>query len=300
MVLIQKFRIYNFDTKQFVLDAILNNYYKHCMGIMDSIAQHASKHGIIPLKKYGQNFIFDSSLCDKIVRSSGLLNNSTVLEIGPGTAGLTRSILALSPSSLTVIELDKRCIPLLEEISDLYPSLKIIQADALKFDLSSLGSSQIHIISNLPYQIGTELLIRWIKNLHLISNMTLMLQKEVVDRIKAKPHTKEYGRLSVLCQITCLVEKCFDVNRQAFYPSPNVDSAIVKLSPLQTILTPELISNIEFITRLAFGGRRKMIKSSLKLIPKIDEILERLNINNTYRAENLSPADYLELAKLLC
>ena len=130
--------------------------------------------------------------------------------------------------------------------------------------------------------------------------MTLMLQKEVVDRMKAKPSTKEYGRLSVICQITSVVEKCFDVNRRAFYPSPNVDSSIVKLIPLPGILPPSLLSNVEFITKLAFGGRRKMIKSSLKPIwDKIADYLEQLNINECSRAENLSPNDYLSLAKLL-
>jgi 16S rRNA (adenine1518-N6/adenine1519-N6)-dimethyltransferase len=267
---------------------------------LPSIAQHASKHNIIPLKKYGQNFIFDSTLCDRIVRASGLEHGSVALEIGPGTAGLTRSILKCSPKVLTVIETDERCIPLLKEINDLYPNLVVKKEDGLKFALSDLGSDKINIISNLPYQIGTELVIRWLKNAHLIHSMTLMLQKEVVDRMKAKPSTKEYGRLSVICQVTSVVEKCFDVGRQAFYPSPNVDSSIVKLTPLPTILEPELLSIIEHITRLAFGGRRKMIKSSLKpIISIIGDGFTELNINESCRAEDLLPKDYLSLGRLL-
>jgi 16S rRNA (adenine1518-N6/adenine1519-N6)-dimethyltransferase len=268
--------------------------------LLPSIAQHASKHSIIPLKKYGQNFIFDSTLCDKIVRASSLEPGAVVLEVGPGTAGLTRAILKRSPKLLTAVETDARCIPLLKEISALHPNLIIKQEDALKFDVAELGANKIDIISNLPYQIGTELVIRWLKNAHLINSMTLMLQKEVVDRMKAKPNTKEYGRLSVICQITSKVEKCFDVGRQAFYPPPNVDSSIVKLTPLPTILEPRLLSIIEHITKLAFAGRRKMIKSSLKpIIASIGDCFAELNIYASWRAEDLLPKDYLSLGRLL-
>ncbi|MCC8397813.1 MAG: 16S rRNA (adenine(1518)-N(6)/adenine(1519)-N(6))-dimethyltransferase RsmA [Rickettsia endosymbiont of Labidopullus appendiculatus] len=270
------------------------------MSALPSIAKHASKHGITPIRKYGQNFIFDSSLCDKIVRVSGLQENDLVLEVGPGTGGLTRAILACNPKSLTVIETDVRCIPLLMEIRELFLNMDIIHSDAVKFDLSTLSHNKITIISNLPYQIGTELVIKWLKKLSLISSMTLMLQKEVVDRICGKVGTKSYGRLSVICQLLCSVEKCFDVNPQAFYPAPKVHSAIVKLVPYNNnILTAGLIEKVELITRLAFGKRRKMIKSSLKkLTPRIEGLLAELKIDNSCRAENLSPQDYLSLAKL--
>ncbi|OZG31939.1 ribosomal RNA small subunit methyltransferase A [Rickettsia endosymbiont of Culicoides newsteadi] len=274
---------------------ILNN-----LNALPSIAKHASKHGIAPIKKYGQNFIFDSSLCDKIVRVSELQENDLVLEIGSGTAGLTRAILACNPKSLTVIETDVRCIPLLMEIRELFPNLHIVHSDATKFDLSSLTHDKITIISNLPYQIGTELVIKWLKKLPLINSMTLMLQKEVVDRICGKVGTKSYGRLSVICQLLCSVEKCFDVNPQAFYPAPKVHSAIVKLVPYNNnALTAELIEKVELITRLAFGKRRKMIKSSLKTLTScIEDLLAKLKIDNFCRSENLSPQDYLSLAKL--
>jgi 16S rRNA (adenine1518-N6/adenine1519-N6)-dimethyltransferase len=270
------------------------------LSALPSIAKHASKHGIAPIKKYGQNFIFDSSLCDKIVRVSGLQENDLVLEIGPGTAGLTRAILACNPKSLTVIETDVRCIPLLMEIRELSPNLHIIHSDATKFDLSALSTNKITIISNLPYQIGTELIIKWLKKLPLISSMTLMLQKEVVDRICGKVGTKSYGRLSIICQLLCSVEKCFDVNPQAFYPAPKVNSAIVKLVPYNNnVLTAELIGKVELITRLAFGKRRKMIKSSLRTLTScIEDLLAELKIDNSSRSENLSPQDYLSLAKL--
>lgn len=270
------------------------------LSALPSIAKHASKHGITPIRKYGQNFIFDSSLCNKIVRVSGLKEHDFVLEVGPGTAGLTRAILSCNPKSLTVIETDVRCIPLLMEIRELSPNLHIVHSDAAKFDLSTLDHNKITIISNLPYQIGTELVIKWFKKLPLISSMTLMLQKEVVDRICGKVGTKSYGRLSVICQLLCSVEKCFDVNPQAFYPAPKVHSSIVKLVPYNNnVLTAELIEKVELITRLAFGKRRKMIKSSLKTLTScIEDLLAELKIDNSFRSENLSPQDYLSLAKL--
>lgn len=265
-----------------------------------SIAEHASKHSIFPLKKYGQNFIFDTSLCDKIVKASGLNSGDIALEIGPGTAGLTRSILACSPKSLTIVETDIRCFDLLQELQGFYSTLNIIKGDALQFELSSLNSDKIHIISNLPYNIGTELVIKWLRKASLISSMTLMLQKEVVDRMRAEVSTKAYGRLSVICQLVCNVEKCFDVSPAAFYPPPKVHSSIVKLTPLSTLIPIDVFSKIELITRLAFGQRRKMLKSSLKdLTPNIENLLQHLSISSTNRAENLSPENYLSLAENL-
>ncbi|XVN40775.1 MAG: 16S rRNA (adenine(1518)-N(6)/adenine(1519)-N(6))-dimethyltransferase RsmA [Rickettsia endosymbiont of Argas persicus] len=268
--------------------------------MLPSIAKHAANHQIHALKKHGQNFIFDSSLCDKIVRASGLKENSNVLEIGPGTGGLTRSISNINPKILTVIETDERCIPLLNEIKEYYPNLNIIKQDALKLNLSDLNLDKINIISNLPYHIGTELLIRWLKEVSLVTSMTLMLQKEVVERICAKPSTKAYGRLSVICSLITKPEKCFDVAPTAFYPPPKIYSAIVKLTPLEKIPSSNLISKVELITKMAFAGRRKMIKSSLKnLAPNISKILATLNINDNSRAENLTPNDYLSLADLI-
>ncbi|AFC70146.1 16S rRNA (adenine(1518)-N(6)/adenine(1519)-N(6))-dimethyltransferase [Rickettsia amblyommatis] len=277
--------------------------------MLPSIAKHAALHQVNPLKKHGQNFIFDSSLCEKIVRASNLAENSRVLEIGPGTGGLTRSILQKNPESLTVIETDERCLPLLNEIKAYYPNLNIIKQDALKINLTDLSNDigesksidyKVTIISNLPYHIGTELVIRWLKEARLITSMTLMLQKEVVERVCAMPSTKAYGRLSVICQLIAKVEKCFDVAPTAFYPPPKVYSAIVKLIPLENPPSIALINKVEQITKLAFAGRRKMIKSSLKnLVPNIHEVLTQLKINDNYRAENLAPQDYLRIAEIL-
>ena len=213
---------------------------------LPSIAKLAAKHGIVPLKKLGQNFIFDETLCDKIVKASGLQDGNIALEIGPGPAGLTRSILKASSGKLTVIEMDARCIPLLEEIKTVYPNLIIKQADALKVSLSEIVTDEkITIISNLPYNIGSVLLTSWLLQSEKINSMTLMLQKEVVDRIIAKAGTKSYGRLSVICQIVCKITKCFDVSPKAFYPEPKIWSSVVRLEPKEN--TP----NLQLLTKIA-------------------------------------------------
>ena len=186
---------------------------------LPSIAAHAKLHDITPQKRLGQNFIFDSTLCDKIVRSvPHSIEGRHVLEVGPGPAGLTRSILAAKPSKLTVIEKDDRCIALLEDIKKIYLNLEITCGDALKITLPSLSASKVTIISNLPYNIGTELVFRWLEHSEMVDSMTLMLQKEVVERICAKHNSKAYGKLSVMCQIMADVRKEFDVSPAAFYP----------------------------------------------------------------------------------
>lgn len=280
------------DSRNSFVSTLLND-------ALPSIAKLASKHGIAPLKKLGQNFIFDESLCDKIVKASGLAKGDLALEVGPGPAGLTRSILNASPEKLIVIEMDKRCVPLLDEIKTIYPALTVKQGDALKISLLDLGvDRKINIISNLPYNIGSVLLISWLHQFQMVNSMTLMLQKEIVDRIVAKPGTKAYGRLSVICQIVCNVKKCFDVSPKAFYPEPKIWSSVVRLEPKENVPNQKLLSKIEEITNIAFSGRRKMIKSSLKsLSSEIGFVLTKLSITDTLRAENLSPQDYLALAE---
>ena len=263
-----------------------------------SIAKLANKHGIAPLKRYGQNFIFDESLCDKIVKFAQINKSSNVLEIGPGPAGLTRSILKSAPGSLCVIETDIRCLPLLEEIKDSYPVLQIKLGDALKVPLAEINSGKLDIVANLPYNIGSQLLTNWLCQIEYVNSMTLMLQKEVVDRIVASHNSKAYGRLSIFCQIFCEVEKCFDVSPKAFYPEPKIWSSIVRLVPKNNVPDTSIRNKLEKITQAAFTGRRKMIKSSLgKIAPNIAEILQTLNLDQSLRAENLSPQDYINIAK---
>lgn len=275
--------------------------------MLPSIAQHAKSHGIVPDKKLGQNFLFDLSLCDRIVKSAGNIKNKMVLEIGPGPAGLSRAILACAPTKLFTIEKDTRCIALLQNVKEHFPQLEIINQDALKISLSSLThlSDPLTIIANLPYNIGTELLSRWLKELEYIESITIMLQKEVVDRICAKPGSKTYGKLSIMCQILGNVEKKFDISPEAFFPPPKVTSSIVRIVPKKEQYSRNIIDNVDKITSLAFNQRRKMLKSSLKnlgmLIDSnssitVDNILESCSIDPTARAENLTIEDYVRLA----
>lgn len=265
------------------------------MSDIPSIAAHAKLHDIAPQKRLGQNFIFDASLCERIVRSAPKIEGKHVIEIGPGPAGLTRAILASNPSKLTVIEKDKRCIALLQDIQKVYPNLTIIEGDALEIPISQITNTKTIIISNLPYNIGTELVFRWLEDAKLIESMTLMLQKEVVERICAKHSTKAYGKLSVMCQIMAHVHKEFDVSPKAFYPPPKVHSSIVNIKPLEQLLSPNIIEKIREITHFAFTARRKMIRGSLKFIP--EQIFTDLGIEMTTRAENISPDLYSAIAK---
>lgn len=277
--------------------------------VLPTIAEHARSHGIIALKKLGQNFIFDSSLCHKIVRHCPNFENQLVIEIGPGPAGLTRSILEKNPKNLIVIELDDRCISLLEEIKLQYNNLIIIKGDALKLSLDEIinqagvslaKDEKIGIISNLPYNIATELISRWLKQINLISFINVMVQKEVAERYSATPGNKTYGRLSVVAQLTCKVTKLFDVSPESFYPKPKIWSAILQFLPNEKLLTLNQITQLEDITRIAFSQRRKMLKSSLKNYIAFNKKLANFIADIAeLRAENLSPEVYLQLINLI-
>jgi len=271
------------------------------MHVLPSIAAHAKLHGIEPSKKLGQNFLFDISLCEKIARGAGDIEGKIILEVGPGPGGLTRAILGYKPSKLIVIEKDSRCSALIEDIKAIYPALELINGDALDIKLSDLDNSmKITIIANLPYNVGTELVFRWLDEIKNIDSITVMLQKEVVDRICAKPGTKTYGRLSIMCQLRCEVEKLFDVSKEAFYPPPKVTSSVVHMVPKENQLSGELVDMVRNITQIAFSARRKMIKGALqKLSPDIENILKVAAISPTLRAENLSIEDYIKIATVL-
>ncbi len=260
---------------------------------LPSIAAHARAHGISPQKKLGQNFIFDTSLCDKIVRTISSIEGKEVLEVGPGPGGLTRSILSQNPKKLTVIEKDPRCLDLLLDLQKYYPNLEVISDDALKIKLPDLTSSKLFIISNLPYNIGTELVFRWLEYPQLIESMTLMLQREVVDRIVAKVSTKAYGKLSIMCQVLAEVKKEFDVSPQAFYPPPKVHSAIVNITPKASV-DPDMVKKLRELTHTAFMFRRKMLKKALSIVP--EGIFEELGINPQARPEEIDPETYVALA----
>ncbi|MBN9066344.1 MAG: 16S rRNA (adenine(1518)-N(6)/adenine(1519)-N(6))-dimethyltransferase RsmA, partial [Rhizobiales bacterium] len=250
------------------------------------------RHGLAAKKTLGQNFLLDLNLTGKIARAADDLASSTIVEVGPGPGGLTRALLFNGAAKVIAIERDERCLPALEEISAHYPGrLEIVAADALKADLAALAGRErpVRIVANLPYNIGTELLIRWLAAQEwppFYRSMTLMFQREVAERIVAKPGTSAYGRLGVLAGWRTEAKILFDVPRQAFTPPPKVTSSVVQLIPREAPLKADL-SALERITRAAFGQRRKMLRQSLKILGG-DALLTAVGIDATRRPETLS------------
>jgi 16S rRNA (adenine1518-N6/adenine1519-N6)-dimethyltransferase len=258
------------------------------------------RHGLAAKKTLGQNFLLDLNLTGKIARAADDLASSTIVEVGPGPGGLTRALLFNGAAKVIAIERDERCLPALEEISAHYPGrLEIVAADALKADLAALAGRErpVRIVANLPYNIGTELLIRWLAAQEwppFYRSMTLMFQREVAERIVAKPGTSAYGRLGVLAGWRTEAKILFDVPRQAFTPPPKATSSVVQLFPREAPLKADL-SALERITRAAFGQRRKMLRQSLKILGG-DALLTAVGIDATRRPETLSIAEFVALA----
>jgi len=258
------------------------------------------RHGLAAKKALGQNFLLDLNLTGKIARAAGDLASSTIIEIGPGPGGLTRALLFNGAAKVIAIERDERCLPALEEISSHYPGrLEIVAADALKTDPAALAHEDrpVRIVANLPYNIGTELLVRWLTTAEwppFYASMTLMFQREVAERIVAKPGADAYGRLGVLAGWRTEAKILFDVPRQAFTPPPKVTSSVVHLVPREAPLKTRLPA-LERITRAAFGQRRKMLRQSLKPLGG-DALLAAAGIDGTRRAETLSIAEFVALA----
>jgi 16S rRNA (adenine1518-N6/adenine1519-N6)-dimethyltransferase len=260
------------------------------------------KYGLDAKKSLGQNFILDKNFTDKIARAAGDLSAFTVLEVGPGPGSLTRSILDAGAKKLVAIEKDQRCLEALKELQEFYGErLELINEDALEFDPLSLcysGTGKIKIIANLPYNIGTVLLFKWLRNSEKISSMTLMLQKEVVDRIVAKPGDKHFGRLAVMVNFLCETKMLFTVNKSVFTPPPKVTSAIVQIIPRTKPLADIEFSKLEKVVAAAFNQRRKMLRSSLKSIfENAEEILNNCGINPELRAEQLTIEEFCKIAK---
>lgn len=271
--------------------------------MLPSLKLTVDAYGLMAKKALGQNFLLDSNITNKIIKLSlekqNLKNYSSTYtyEVGPGPGGLTRAILSQSPEKLTVVEMDERCISIMEDIkAKVGEKLEIINGDALQEDFTNKDKGPRHIISNLPYNISVPLLVKWLKDIKHFQSLTLMFQKEVAERIMAKTETKDYGRISILSQLSCKIEKLMDLNPNCFTPAPKIWSSVLLFTPLERKLTQEQISKVEKISSLAFGQRRKMLRQSLKTISNIEEILEKLNILGTLRAENLTPEQYLDLA----
>ncbi|MEE6208008.1 MAG: 16S rRNA (adenine(1518)-N(6)/adenine(1519)-N(6))-dimethyltransferase RsmA [Alphaproteobacteria bacterium] len=269
-----------------------------------SLKETVDKYGLLAKKSLGQNFLLDMNITNKIIRLSleaqqkKDFQNECVFEIGPGPGGLTRAILNANPYELTVIEMDSRCIQIMNEIKEVVGNqLQIIEGDALKFDFTISKNMPKNIVSNLPYNISVPLLISWLKNMAQYSSLTLMFQKEVAERITADIGTKDYGRLSVLAQLTCNIKTLFNLSPTCFVPAPKIWSTVLLFQPLTEIPAAAILTKVEKLTTLAFGQRRKMIRQSLKSVPNLADICEKLDIDLTSRAENLTPQQYLQLAK---
>lgn len=252
-------------------------------------------------KSLGQHFLLNSSLTDKIAKCAGDLKNFSVLEIGPGPGCLTRSILDAGAKEVVAIETDERCINALDKEFQIYGErLRLVQADALKIKEVDYVKPKFKIISNLPYNIGTVLLFKWLDQIENFESLTLMFQKEVAERIIAKPNTKQYGRLSVMCQFLCDAKKHFDIKPSAFSPPPKVMSSVISLYPKKSETKSVDINKLSEVCKILFGQRRKMIKSSLsKLTDNVDEFIRQTGINPTLRPEQLSVSEIVGIAKLI-
>lgn len=264
-----------------------------------------ARHGLGARRSLGQNFLFDLNLTGRIARAAGPLEAHTVLEVGPGPGGLTRALLAAGAARVIAIERDARCLPALAEIADLYPGrLEVVEADALGIDLRQLlGSGPSRIVSNLPYNVGTALLVRWLAAPDWPPpwrSATLMFQREVADRIVAGPGTpSDYGRLGVLAGWRTRSRILFEVSPQAFVPAPKVTSAVVLLEPLAAPL-PCRVGALERITAAAFGQRRKMLRQSLKSLGRDPgALLEAAGLAGTARPEEVPVEGFAALARAL-
>ncbi len=257
-----------------------------------------ARHGLMATKALGQHFLLDLNLTGRIARAAGDITTGTCIEVGPGPGGLTRALLDAG-AQVIAIEKDKRCREILEELRGAYPGkLETIEADALTIDAAALGTAPRRIVANLPYNVGTELLLGWLKTIDAFACLVLMFQSEVAARLSAPAGTKAYGRLSVLTQWLCDVEQLFHVNPKAFTPPPAVNSTVVRLTPRGRPLAPARRETLERVTAAAFGQRRKMLRQSLKSLGVEAETLCRsAGVDPTARAETLSVEQFCALAR---
>ena len=263
-----------------------------------------SRHQLRAKKSLGQNFLLDLNLTSKIARYAGNLDQFDILEIGPGPGGLTRSLLHEGARKVVAIEKDNRCIEALEEIQATFPGrLKLLQGDALSTNASEHLADPVRIIANLPYNIGTELLVRWLTSKTWPSfwqSMTLMFQKEVANRIVASPGSKAYGRLSVMSQWRCDTKIAFNVPASAFTPPPKVESALVHFEVLKEPKFPAEVEVLEFVVSKAFNQRRKMLRGALKgYFQNVEEGLVSIGVLPTKRAEDITVQEYCAMSQIL-
>jgi len=260
-----------------------------------------ARHGLQATKALGQNFILDRQLLARIAAIPGTLEGASVYEVGPGPGGLTRALLDAG-ASVVAVERDRRCLPALAELEAAFPGrLRIIDGDAMEVDERAAAGTGAHVVANLPYNVGTALLLRWLGGESWPPwwrSLTLLFQREVAERIVAAPGSEHYGRLSVAAQWRSTPRLAMAVHRSAFVPPPKVASAVVPIVP---IAMPAGVSagTMERLTAAAFGQRRKMLRQSLKGVPGALEALGELGIDPRQRAETLGIGDYVALARAL-
>lgn len=261
-------------------------------------------HDLVAKKQLGQNFLLDLNLTAKIARQAGDLSSCDVLEVGPGPGGLTRGLLVEGARRVLAIEKDPRCMAPLAEVGDAYPGrLQVINGDALEVDVLAHLTPPVRIVANLPYNVGTELLVRWLTPKvwpPFWESLTLMFQKEVAERIVAKPRGDHYGRLALLVQWRCDAKIVMHLPPEAFTPAPKVHSAVVHLTRLAEPRFPADEAVLQRITGMAFNQRRKMLRSSLKAMgPEIEAQLVAAGIEPTARAEEISLERFCALARVV-
>ena len=263
-----------------------------------------ASHGLDAKKSLGQNFLLDLNLTSKIARLAGDISGHDVLEVGPGPGGLTRGLLAANARRVVALEKDPRCMAALAQIAAAYPGrLDVFNADALDFDIRGQLTGPVRVVANLPYNVGTELLVRWLTPKDwppFWSSLTLMFQKEVAERIIAKPGTKAYGRLGILAQWKSDPSVVMELPPEAFTPPPKVHSAVVHLEALAEPRFPAPAGLLSSTVAMAFNQRRKMLRSSLKsAAPDIETALRDAGLEPTARAEEISLEGFCALARRL-
>jgi len=268
-------------------------------GTVEPLREVIARHNLSASKALGQNFILDRQLLARIAAIPGLGPGDTAYEVGPGPGGLTRALLDTG-ARVVAVERDRRCLPALHELQQQFPLLDVLEGDALKVDESRLLRGPAHVVANLPYNVGTALLLRWLDAdwPPWWRSLTLMFQKEVAERIVAAPGSGHYGRLSVAAQWRCECRIAMTLSPSAFVPPPKVTSAVVHITPAAPPVgvSPAILSKL---TEMAFGQRRKMLRSTLKTIPGALSALESLGIDSERRAETLAVDDYVALARKL-
>lgn len=272
------------------------------LNTLPTLSETVKTHGLGANKKLGQHFLLDMNLTDKIARLAEPLIGHNIAEIGPGPGGLTRALLLRGAESVVAIEMDERFIPALAEIGDVSEGrLSIAQGDALKYDIAANLAAPRKIVANLPYNVGTKMLINWVTASPIFwTQLVLMFQLEVGLRVVAQPGETHYGRLAVLCQSVARCRLAFEVPARAFTPPPKVDSAVIVLDPLE--IPFEDLKTLGRITQAAFGQRRKMLRRSLRSLAEqsglnLEDWLESCGVNPQARPETLPVSAFQSLAR---